>query len=278
MPVSHPLVPEIDARLGDPFEKQVLEAAMHSLEQSTNPLRLNNFATTLRELSRLVLHRLAPDAEVKACAWYVKPTGPTDLTRGQRITYAVQAGLLDSFITNTLLLDVDKMRQELVQTISTLSKYTHIHPSVFGVTGPALDVIFSESLEAFLAFLEMIQECRESIEHAVESYACDALNEEFIRTARHELDELATHHTVYGALVDTVTLRTMDATQLRFSMTGSVECQLQYGSSGDVRNGDGLVMDDSYPLACEFEASTATPLQLSLKSHTLKIDTDSFYE
>ncbi len=88
MPVSHPLVSDINTKLAAQFEKQVLEAAMHSLDQETNPLRLNHFATTLRELSRLVLHRLAPDAEVKACAWYVKPPD-TDITRGQRITYAV---------------------------------------------------------------------------------------------------------------------------------------------------------------------------------------------
>ncbi len=40
------------------------------------------------------------------------------------------------------------------------------------------------------------------------------------------------------------------ATQINLSVTGSVECQLQYGSSSDVRNGDGIVMDDSYPLEC----------------------------
>ncbi len=274
----HPLAPDIESRLGDTFEKQVFDAALQSLEQTTNPLRLNHFTTTLRELSRLVLHRLASDAEVKACGWYARAAGDPEITRGQRVTYAVQAGLLDPFVKNTLLLDVDKMRQDLLQTIATLSKHTHLQPSVFGISGQALDMTVTESLEAFLAFLEMVEECRESIEHAVESHAHGALNEEFTRTARLELDELATHHTVYGALVDTVTVRAMDATQIKFSVTGTVECQLQYGSSGDVRNGDGIVMDDSYPLECEFEASTAAPLQVALKAQTLKINTDSFYE
>lgn len=276
MSVSHPLASDINAKLAAQFERQVLEAAMHSLDQETNPLRLNHFATTLRELSRLVLHRLAPDAEVKACAWYVKPPD-TDITRGQRITYAVQAGLLDSFVINTLQLDVAAMRKELMDCINELSKYTHIGPTVFGVSGAQLDNTVTESLEAFLAFLEMIEECRESVERAVESHAREALNEELIRTSRQELDQLATHHIVYGVNIETVNVRSIDAAKIQFDVTGSVDCQLQYGSSSDVRNGDGLQMDDSYPLVCEFESSTAAPLTVALKPHSLTIDTDSFY-
>jgi hypothetical protein len=278
MSPTHPLAPDIHAKLGTPFEKQVFDAALQSLDQTTNPLRLNHFATTLRELSRMVLNRLAPDAEVKACGWYTQAAGQPDITRCQRITYAVQAGLLDPFVKNTLLLDVDKMRQDLLQTINTLSKYTHVQPSVFGVKGQTLDMIVAESLEAFLAFLEMIEECREAVEHTVESHARQALHQELIRSTIQELDELATHYTVDGAHIETVTIRLMGSELIHFSVTGSVDCQLQYGSSSDVRNGDGIVMDDSYPLTCDFEAPIATPLQVAVKGHTLKIDNESFYK
>jgi len=67
---THPLAPEILSKLGTQFEKDVFEAGLLSLDQLTNPLRLNHFATTLRELSRMVLVRLAPDPDIKACAWY----------------------------------------------------------------------------------------------------------------------------------------------------------------------------------------------------------------
>lgn len=276
MSVTHPLAPDIDTKLGTPFEKQVFDAALQSLDQTTNPLRLNHFAMTLRELSRTILHRLAPDDEIKACGWYTQATGDPEITRGQRITYAVQAGLLEPFVKNTLLLDVDKMRRELLQTITTLSKYTHIQPSVFGVTGHALDMIVTEALEALLAFLEMIEDCREAVEDAVESHTRHALHQELIRSTIQELDELATHYTVDGAHIETVTIRSMDSEMILFSVEGSVECQLQYGSSSDVGNGDGLVMDDSYPLSCDFEASVATPLKVSVKGHP-KIDNESFY-
>ncbi len=62
----HPLEPDIAAKLGDDFERKVLSAALLSLEQGENPLSLNNFATAIRELSRNVLQRLAPDNEVPA--------------------------------------------------------------------------------------------------------------------------------------------------------------------------------------------------------------------
>ena len=134
----HPLAPDNEAKLGTDFEKQVFNAGLLSLEQVANPLRLNHFATTLRELSRIVLKRLAPDAQTKACGWYVQAQGQAGITRAQRITYAVHAGVLDGFVRNTLQLDVDKMRRDLLKAVDELSKYTHIEPAVFGITGRRL--------------------------------------------------------------------------------------------------------------------------------------------
>ncbi len=127
-----------------------------SLGQAGNPLRLNHFATTLRELSRIVLARLAPDSQISACAWYTQAPGQPSITRAQRITYAVQAGLLDAFVRDTLQLDVDKMRRGLLNAVDELNKYTHITPAVFGVAGPPFDALVIESLEAFLGLLELV--------------------------------------------------------------------------------------------------------------------------
>jgi hypothetical protein len=52
-----------------------------------NPLRLNNFAMGLRELSRIVLHDLAPDADIEVCCWYKEEKnkdGEVVFTRQQR--------------------------------------------------------------------------------------------------------------------------------------------------------------------------------------------------
>ena len=274
---THPLASDILSKLGTQFEKDVFEAGLLSLDQLTNPLRLNHFATTLRELSRIVLLRLAPDADIKACAWYSQAQGQPDITRHQRITYAVQAGLLDPFVTNTLQLDVAKMRKELLDSIKELSKFTHIGPAVFGGSGVQLDMTVTQSLEAFLAFLEMVAECRDSVENAVQDHAQQAVHDELLSKTVDELDQLATHYQVEDTQVETVNVTVMDATRIEFSVSGYVECQFQYGSGADVRNDDGVVTYDSYPLTCEFSADILTPLQVVVKSQTLKIDNESFY-
>jgi len=275
---SHPLAPNIRSTLGTQFERDVFEAGLLSLDQVINPLRLNHFATTLRELSRIVLVRLAPDADVKACAWYSQAQGQPEITRHQRITYAVQAGLLDPFVTNTLQLDVAKMRKELLYSINELSKFTHIGPAVFGVSGVQLDMTVTESLEAFLAFLEMIQECRQSVENAVQDQAEQVLHDELLSKTVDKLDELATHYQVEATQVEAVNVTVLDATRIEFSVSGYVICQFQYGSDADVRNDGGVITNDSYPLTCEFSADIVTPLQVEVKPQTLKIDNESFYK
>ena len=134
----------LKSQLGTDFERDVFDACLLSLQQSNNPLRLNNFATGLRELSRIVLGRLAPDQRVQNCAWYQPATnqnGQTAITRGQRIAYAVQGGLDDSFVRDELGIDIDQMRKTFVKVLDQLSKFTHLGSGTFGVSGLALDNI-----------------------------------------------------------------------------------------------------------------------------------------
>lgn len=88
-----------------------LTRLLRGFEQLDNPLRLNNLATGLRELIRLVLRDLAPDNKIKACGWYEEEkdkNGNTIITRPQRIRYAAQAGLPTDFVQNTMGIDVAK--------------------------------------------------------------------------------------------------------------------------------------------------------------------------
>lgn len=58
------------------FERELYTAALNNLADSSNPLRLNNFAYAMRELTRHVLHRLAPDESVRKCRWYRDESRP----------------------------------------------------------------------------------------------------------------------------------------------------------------------------------------------------------
>ena len=54
------------------FEHDLCDAAFDNLNVK-NRLRFNNFAYSIRELTRHILYRLAPDVDIKCCSWY-KPT------------------------------------------------------------------------------------------------------------------------------------------------------------------------------------------------------------
>lgn len=86
------------------FQKDIFAAVIKSFEQLDNPLRVNNFATGLRELSRILLYDLAPEKDIKACCWYEEEKnkdGAVIITRAQRIKYAVHAGLPEDQIPSS---------------------------------------------------------------------------------------------------------------------------------------------------------------------------------
>lgn len=84
--------------VGPAFERPLLDAAIANLD-APGPLCFNNFSYALRELLRHVLHRLAPDEQVRACSWFkADESAKSGITRAQRATYAIQGGLSDTFV------------------------------------------------------------------------------------------------------------------------------------------------------------------------------------
>jgi hypothetical protein len=274
-------VRRIASRLQDPFHRAVFEAAIQSFEQEKNPLRVNNFATGLRELSRIVLHDLAPDEKLQACSWY-KPkmdsNGKIVIERGQRVKYAVQAGLNDDFVANDLDIDVDKTVKRFVKLINRLSAFTHVTPSTFNADESSANAIAREALGTFAALFRTITTCRTRIIRAVESHANRALIEALIEETVDELDQIATHYYVKSSGIEMLRVESMDHEFITFAVSGFVDCVLQYGSDGDVRRGDGVRTSASYPLTCRLQASTESPDELVIEAGSLEVDNSSFYE
>ena len=269
----------VSKRLTSQFQRDVFAAALKSFEQLDNPLRLNNFATGLRELSRILLSDLAPNESIKACGWYQREfnkDGTPTITRAQRVKYAVQAGLLDDFVQGTLLVDVEETITEFTQLIKRFNEHTHITESTFGTRKTAAKELANQSLEFFISLFETIDECRQQVLTELESHVRDAVTEELMSTSVDALDEIATHHTVHGAEIEDLHIKLMDSDTLVFKAKGFVDCELQYGSDGDFSRGDGVRVDDSYPLTCELVANISTPLKLEVQQ--LRVDNSSFYE
>ena len=117
------------------FEQELFLAAIANVDDTSNKLRLNNFAYSMRELIRVVLERLAPNEEVVNAPWF-QPNDkehPNKVTRSQRIKYAIQGWLSDDYVTNTLRIDHQDNDKELRKNIDELSKYTHVTESTFNI-------------------------------------------------------------------------------------------------------------------------------------------------
>lgn len=278
MPIDWPEIAKVDDRLVA-FEKAVFAAVLKSFQQHDNPLRTNNFATGLRELARIILDRLASEANIKACDWFtqaVNVSGQPTITRAQRIKYAVQAGLPDDFVADTLHVEVDETIREFTTLVNDLSKFTHVSESTFNTDALLADKLAQEALKTFCLLFDTIDKCRYEVVSALESAAVEALNDEFIASTVEALDEIATHYYVNDAHIDGLKLKSMGSHDIVFEASGSVDCVLQYGSNGDYRRGDGLRVDDNYPLTCKLAADVTAPLELRVSS--LRVDNSSFYE
>ena len=148
------------------FETNLFEAAIRNLEDKTNPLRFNNFAYAVREAVRHVLKRLAPDADVVRCAWYMNQTDRNGgITRRQRAYYAVQGGLSDEF---SLELDTDAIHATLIKATDALNKFTHVEPETFQIPDAEVDRRVDQTLCALRELLATISDCRQRIVERLE--------------------------------------------------------------------------------------------------------------
>src|SRR3546814_18671127 len=100
MQTARGLVEKLKPRLATDFQRKLLAATMQSIQDVSNPLRLNNFSASFRELFRHVLVVLAPDDQVIAPSWFV-PVVTTGgrVTREQKVNKEILAGSYPELVT-----------------------------------------------------------------------------------------------------------------------------------------------------------------------------------
>jgi len=130
------LTRKVRAHFHTDFQRRVFDAAVKSFDHENNPLRLNNFATVLRELGRIWLEYLAPKEKVRACYWFRQDASLKEkdgVTRGQHAKYAIQQELHDDFVSGQLHINVDGTIKQYTSLIGELSKYTHVTEQTFDI-------------------------------------------------------------------------------------------------------------------------------------------------
>lgn len=265
------------------FEQDLCEAAFDNL-QTKSKLRFNNFAYSIRELSRHILHRLAPSDDVQRCSWY-KPTknekGVIVITRADRINYAIYGGF-DNNALSAMGLNgyIENARKNLLASIDSLSKYTHINKDTFDVSDSETSEFVNNVIDSFNGFVDCMNDIRQQVVACLEA----EINQEILSATIYEtysdIDILSTHSSIENYSIDSITVDIITSQEVVLKVSGSVDVRLQYGSDGDQRRGDGYVTNMDIP----YEASVSADIKASLKKFHLNgniqfdFDTNPYYE
>jgi hypothetical protein len=273
------LAEKLKPRLANDFQRRLLAATMQSVQEASNPLRLNNFSSSFRELFRHVLVELAPDHQVTATSWFV-PDEKNDgrVTRAQKVNYVVHGGIDPTYVEVELGINIVAERKALLKTIDQLNKFTHVNEDSFGSTPEDVERHTFAVCEALQSFLDRADEARNLLCSRVEGKVHDDVISEAISKTILSLDEIATHQCIDEVDIHQIEVVSMDHAEIQFIAYGSVGVQLQWGSNSDVRRGDGAVIQDSYPLTCRFISQVDSPEELEVVEDSLCVDTSSWWD
>ncbi len=267
----------IKDKLKGEFENKLFDACLKNLLDKNNPLRLNNFANAMRELTRHILKRLAPDENVLKCSWYKNETeNKNGITRKQRSYFAVQGGLSNSYISNTLQIDVEEIHKKLNNSIRNLSKYTHIEPSNFNLADNEIDVFTNEIFKSVLDFLLLIEECKKVIISNLEQQIQSATIDEVLQETILEIDELCSHHFIDEVYTNDIEICKVDDKNIIFKVSGTIGSEMQWGSNSDLRNDNGHVDRETFPFSCSLYSSVKEPDMIEVIENSLLVDTGEY--
>jgi len=265
---------EVRNHLETEFERSLFEATLTQISRTDDPLRANNFAYALRELSRHILARLAPDSEIKAAPWYVehKEGKKVIITRPQRMQYAIQGHLEDDFLKDQLELDYRNIIIELKDQIGELSKFTHVNPDTFNVDEKRVKRLCRGAMGAFAEFCKSMFECREGTLKAISDQVDQTVVEHIVSEEIVGLYDFATHYSLEEVSIDNLRCTGFKDHEVYGFVEGSVDVTLLYGSSGDRERGDGMEAQGSATFSCEISFSLADLSDISIVEGTFEFD------
>ena len=118
----------------DRFLRKLVKGAMRVARDKRNPIKGNLVAGELREVIGHVLHSLSPEEDVRNCVWFQQAADTSTVTRRQRANYIAHSGLPDTFVEDTLKLDVRQFVHPLLDGVDALSNLI-THKAQVGSTG-----------------------------------------------------------------------------------------------------------------------------------------------
>jgi hypothetical protein len=252
------------------FETDLFEASLESLQDKNNKLRYNNFAYSIRELSRHFLHTLSPESNIKRCGWYKTETTDDKPTRAQRIKYAIQGGISDEILENWGF-DIEELKETITsikKTIDSLSKYTHINADVFNLNDEDIEKNSFEVLTAFRKFVETIDNYKEQLKKFLDGHIEEHMITSVVSNFFENVDRLAPHHSLNYSDVSNYKISEINDQEIIVDVSGYLHVTLEYGSRKERREGDGLDLEESFP----FETKIKYEIDENFPSDKYEID------
>lgn len=262
------------------FEKDFLKACLEILRQENNPLKINNFACSIRELSRHILKTLAPDEKIKKCDWFEQQFNIRKepiITRKQRIQYAIQKNLPTQYVSKHVP-NLTDLIKDVNDTIDKLSKYTHVEREVFNIPPNYEYTLSKKILDVFVDFSNTIKKSTEKFNQDIEKSIDGALFDRVFMQYIEQLDQMASHHTVNGINFDNFVIKENDGDVLILKVFGIIETTLQWGSDGDCRRGDGLEEEMDFDFEALLKVKVNKSFPNSAKVIEFNIDDAKYYE
>ena len=266
------------SKVDDEFSRWAIDGARRALADNDNPLRLNFFSTGLRILFEHLMDTLSPEDQVVKTTWFKSERQDGKPTRGQRVLFAIQGGLSETFVKDELKVDLPPLRARLLTAFAELSKHVHGNENTILRNQSEQDIIAERTVADMGAFLDSLRECRDAVLKPIADTLDDAAVHTLLSDSMLEVDELASHFSVDELYVDSVTVSAIGADEITYLVTGSVDVTLQWGSNSDLRRGDGAESAQSFPFHCEFQVPLDDPWDLKQAKRTYGVDVSKWHE
>lgn len=268
----------ITKHLEGPFEVELLNAAIYNLLDENNQLRFSNYAYALRELFLHVIKRMAPDKSVQSCEWFSGLNERGQVARKDSYKYIIQGGLSDEYVREELDVDITEVIPGLRDAFNSLNKLTHISEKVFPIDRDDGLGIVNEVEACIGALFIKLDECHEEIINRLDETVSEAAIHRSITETVTSIDVLSTHSTIEEVYVDKVEICEINDSEIVFSVTGSLDVGLQWGSNSDVRNDIGAVGSQSFPFTCEVRSPVYDPEDVECDEGAFLADTSSWWD
>ena len=263
---------QIKRYLATDFEMKLFSASAAYLENKDDPLRINSFAYSLRELIRNVFERRAPEEKVKSCSWFKNETDNGKPSRKQRYIYCVQGGLSHKFVSDELGMDVLEPWKEIKKIIDSLSKFTHVNETTFDIQDDECQSLSDEALRILLSIFNVIEDTRKELHHELASHIDRELMSTFISNSMPDIDILSPQSYVEHSEVTEHELTDIDNLEVIFKGEGIAYVSQNYGK-GD----DACEINEEYPFEFTGSSSVAKPYDLSITPESISIDIRSWF-